>query len=122
MLSLEDAHPSALKEFLDGNFVLHKTNHGNSPIAIDHAYEQHNKCECVKGDAGAFGLMGNSSQLLRCSIYIVIFQWIYKKEASAQKHQGDARLKPTTRVPTNWQELIRVDDSTTELCTYLADQ
>ena len=63
MISLQDAHPSVLKEFQDGNFVVHKTNHRYSSIAIDCAHEQHNKC--VKGDGGAIGLMENSSELLR---------------------------------------------------------
>ena len=32
------------------------------------------------------------------------------------------RVQPTTRVPTNWHEFLRVDDNKTELFAYLADQ
>ena len=63
MLALEEADQEVAKEFERGSFVVGKTKHKFSSLAIGHAHEQNNKC--VKGDGGAIGLTEDSSQLLR---------------------------------------------------------
>ena len=66
MLALEEADKEVAKEFERGSFVVGKTKHKFSSLAIDHAHEQNNKC--VKGDGGAIGLTEDSSQLLRWTL------------------------------------------------------
>ena len=63
MISLKESHPGIFEEFLQGNFVVKKTQQKFSSIPTDHAHEQNNKC--VKGDNGAVGLTKNTSELLR---------------------------------------------------------
>ncbi|XP_078492496.1 uncharacterized protein LOC144748319 [Ciona intestinalis] len=63
MLTLEDTDQDVATKFARGSFVVGKTKHKFSSIALDHAHEQNNKC--VKGDGGAIGLTEDSSQLLR---------------------------------------------------------
>ena len=63
MLALEEADQEVAKEFERGSFVVGKTKHKFSSLAIGHAHEQNSKC--VKGDGGAIGLTEDSSQLLR---------------------------------------------------------
>jgi hypothetical protein len=63
MLSLKQCHPGIYAEFLKGNFVVKKSKHAFSAIAIDQAHEQNNAS--VKGDGGAVGLTENSAALRR---------------------------------------------------------
>lgn len=63
METLEKELPSVATEFQKGKFVVCKTHHAFSSIAIDQAHEQNNKI--VKGDGGAVGLTENANQLLR---------------------------------------------------------
>ena len=63
MISFKESHPGIFEEFLQGNFVVKKTQQKFSSIPIDHVHEQNNKC--VKGDSGAVGLTENTSELLR---------------------------------------------------------
>ena len=63
MASLDKMHPEVAAEFLEGKFVVHKTQHSFSGIPLDQAHEQNNKQ--VKGDGGAVGLTENSAQLQR---------------------------------------------------------
>ena len=63
MISLKESPPGIFEEFLQGNFVVKKTQWKFSSIPIDHAHEQNNKC--VKEDGGAVGLTENTSELLR---------------------------------------------------------
>ena len=63
MMSLENAHPTIYQEFLNGNFVIHKTTNPFSAMAIDQAHEQNNSI--VKGDGGAVGLTQNPAALRR---------------------------------------------------------
>lgn len=60
---LDEELPSVAAEFRKGHFVVQKTHHTFSSIPIDQAHEQNNKI--VKGDGGAIGLTGSSTQLLR---------------------------------------------------------
>ncbi|XP_029931656.1 piggyBac transposable element-derived protein 4-like [Myripristis murdjan] len=61
MITLKDTHPDALSQFLKGNFVVKKTTHSFSAIAIDQAHKQNNAS--VKGDGGAMGLTENHAAL-----------------------------------------------------------
>ena len=63
MILLEEIHPAVFAEFMNGHFVMQKTQRNFSSIPIDYAHEQNNKC--VKGDGGAIGLTENTSELLR---------------------------------------------------------
>ena len=61
MIQLNQIHPNIAAEFRKGKFVVNKTSHAFSSIAIDQAHEQHNAI--VKGEGGAIGLTQNMSQL-----------------------------------------------------------
>ncbi len=63
MIALKNAHPEVHAQFLKGNFVMKKTTHSFSAIAIDQAHEQNNAS--VKGDGGAVGLTENPAILRR---------------------------------------------------------
>lgn len=66
MLSLPTTHPNVFQQFKSGTFVVHKTKHPFSAIALDHAHEQVNAM--VKGDGGAVGLTESTSALRRWMI------------------------------------------------------
>ena len=61
MLMLQDKHPTVYSAFLDGQFVVHKTQKKFSAIPIDQAHEQLNAT--IKGTGGAVGLTSNPSAL-----------------------------------------------------------
>ena len=61
MVALRESHPAIYAEFLKGRFVVKKSRHAFSAIAIDQAHEQNNAC--VKGDGGAVGLTDNPAVL-----------------------------------------------------------
>ncbi len=63
MVSLKECHPAIYAEFMKGNFVVKKSKHAFSSIAIDQAHEQNNAH--VKGAGGAIGLTENAAALHR---------------------------------------------------------
>lgn len=63
MLALSSTCPEVRQEFVNGNFVVHKSQNLFSAIAIDHAHEQNNGM--LKGDGGVIGLLQNSDTVLR---------------------------------------------------------
>ena len=63
MVFLHDKHPGVFAEFRKGNFVVKKTTHVFSGIAIDKAHGQNNAS--VNGDGGAVGLTENPAALRR---------------------------------------------------------
>lgn len=63
MSTLKYTHPNIYSQFMKGNFVVKKTAHKFSAMAIDQAHEQNNAT--VKGDGGAVGLTENASALRR---------------------------------------------------------
>ena len=56
-------HPSILRNFVDGKFVVHNSERKFFGISIDQAHEQNNKR--VKGQGGRIGLTSNESALNR---------------------------------------------------------
>jgi len=58
---LHDKHPGVFAQCRKGNFVVKKTTHVFSGIAIVQAHEQNNAS--VKGDGGAVGLTENPAAL-----------------------------------------------------------
>ena len=62
-LMRREKHPSVFAEFVRRNFVVQKTQHVFSLIALDHNHEQEN--EIIKGDGGAVGLTENPTALKR---------------------------------------------------------
>ena len=60
---LKERHPAIYEEFLSGKFVVHKTSHAFSMIALDHNHEQENAK--IKGEGGAVGLTEDPA-VLRC--------------------------------------------------------
>ncbi|CAG2225317.1 unnamed protein product [Mytilus edulis] len=54
MVQLPKTNPETHRAFLEGNFVVNKTEKNFSCMAIDQAHEQNNAC--VKADGGAVGL------------------------------------------------------------------
>ena len=60
---LKEKHPSVFAKFVRGKFVVQKTQHFFSLIALDHNHEQEN--EIIKGDGGAVGLTENPTALKR---------------------------------------------------------
>ncbi|XP_061580540.1 uncharacterized protein LOC133446517 [Cololabis saira] len=63
MMVLSDKHPAILAEFCAGKFVVHKTMHKFSAMAIDQCHEQNNAL--IKGSGGAVGLTENPGALHR---------------------------------------------------------
>ena len=63
MINLKEKHPDLYEKFVQGCFVVRKSQRAFSGISIDQAHEQNNKY--VKGDGGEIGLTENSTQLLR---------------------------------------------------------
>ncbi len=63
MVSLKECHPAIYAEFMKGNFVVKKSKHAFSSIAIDQVHEQNNAH--VKGAGGAIGLTENAAALRR---------------------------------------------------------
>lgn len=63
MVQLQERVPSVHQEFLQGNFVVQKSNHVFSNIAIDQAHEQMNAM--IKGDGGVVGITQNPTALLK---------------------------------------------------------
>ena len=63
MVQLKDLNPSTYEEFQKGHFVVQKSDHAFSTMAIDQAYEQMN--EKIKGDGGVIGLTDNPTALQR---------------------------------------------------------
>ena len=61
LLMLKEKHPSVFAVFVRGMFVVQKTQHFFSLIALDHNHEQEN--EITKGDGGAVGLTENPTAL-----------------------------------------------------------
>ncbi|KAJ8038711.1 hypothetical protein HOLleu_16211 [Holothuria leucospilota] len=57
MVSRKQLNPDVCAEFLKGNFVVKKSRHAFSAVAIDQAHEQNNAS--VKRDDGAVGLTEN---------------------------------------------------------------
>ena len=50
-------HPSVYNKFKKGNFVVQRSVHSFSRMALDQSHEQLNKC--IKGDGGVVGLTEN---------------------------------------------------------------
>lgn len=63
MHELPHKHPDVFKQFTKGSFVVHKTKHAFSSIALDHAHEQANAL--VEGEGGAVGLTQDAAALRR---------------------------------------------------------
>ena len=62
MVALQFTHPDVHSQILNGKFVVKKTAHSFSALAIDQAHEQNNAS--VKGDGGA---VGRTENLLLCN-------------------------------------------------------
>ena len=54
MIQLKEIVLSVYEEFSEGNFVVHKSTHVFSTMAMDQAYEQLN--DLIKGDGGVIGI------------------------------------------------------------------
>jgi len=63
LVNLKERHPSVFAEFEQGKFVVQKSQHLFSKIALDHNHEQGN--EMIKGDCGAVGLIESPAALRR---------------------------------------------------------
>ena len=61
MLALPLNHPEVHQQFLNGNFIVQKSKHLFSLIALDHNHEQQN--EMIKGEGGAVGLTEDAAAL-----------------------------------------------------------
>jgi len=66
LANLKERHPSVFAEFEQGKFVVQKSQHLFSKIALDHNQEQEN--EMIKGDGGAVGLTESPAALPRWMI------------------------------------------------------
>ena len=66
LVRLEKNHPSLFAEFTQGKFVVQKSQHRFSMIALDQNHEQEN--EIIKGDGGAVGLTESPTALRRWMI------------------------------------------------------
>lgn len=63
MVTLKDVHPKGFAQFLKGNFMVKKTAHRFSAIAIDLGHEQNNAA--VKDDGVTVYLTENPAALRR---------------------------------------------------------
>lgn len=63
LVQIQEMHPSVYSKFEEGFFVVQKTQHHFSKIALDQNHEQMN--EVIKGDGGAVGLTENEAALKR---------------------------------------------------------
>ena len=63
---LMEVSPALFKAFMDGKFVVQKSEHEFSCIAIDQAHEQNNKLVKIKG--GAIGILENENALIRWAV------------------------------------------------------
>ena len=61
MVLLKHTHPEVFEEFMKGHFVVQRSSHRFSSMALDQSHEQTNKE--VKGDGGAVGLTENPAAL-----------------------------------------------------------
>ena len=66
MLSLKHKHPGNFQEFQSGKFVVFKSSHTFSAIAVDQAHEQAN--DVIKGEGGTIGVTEDPSALRRCMV------------------------------------------------------
>ena len=56
-------HPSIHDEFQNGNFVVQRSTHTFSRMALDQSHEQSNRC--IKGEGGVVGLTDYPAALRR---------------------------------------------------------
>lgn len=63
MVQLKEKVPSVYEEFNNGNFVVQKSAHVFSTMAMDQAHEQMN--DHIKGDGGVIGITDNPSALIK---------------------------------------------------------
>ena len=63
MVQLKERVPSVYEEFNKGNFVVQKSTHVFSTMAMDQAHEQMN--DMIKGDGGVIGITDNPSALIK---------------------------------------------------------
>lgn len=63
MVQLKEKVPSVFEAFKNGNFVVQKSAHVFSTMALDQAHEQMN--ELIKGDGGVIGITDNPSALIK---------------------------------------------------------
>ena len=68
MRALQVKNSDVYRHFRQGQFVVHKTKHAFSAIALDHAHEQINAS--VKGDGGDVGLTENPGALRRWMVAV----------------------------------------------------
>ena len=66
MVTLQTSHPGVYQNFTNGAFVVRKSRHAFSAIALDHVHEQENAS--IKGEGGAVGLTETPSALRRWMI------------------------------------------------------
>ena len=66
LVKLKEKHPTVCVMFVQGKFVVQKSQHHFSMIALDHNHEQEN--ELIKGDGGAVGLTECPTALRRWMI------------------------------------------------------
>ena len=62
MTQLKETVPLVYEKFNKGNFVVQKSTHGFSTMAMDQAHEQMN--DLLKGDGGVIGITDNPLTLI----------------------------------------------------------
>ena len=63
MVQLQHKAPSVFEEFDKGKYVVQKSPHGFTTMAMDQTHEQMN--DEIKGDGGVIGIMDNPSALIK---------------------------------------------------------
>ncbi|KAJ8380702.1 hypothetical protein SKAU_G00014800 [Synaphobranchus kaupii] len=98
MMVLSDKHPAILEEFRAGKFVVHKTSHKFSAMAIDHCHEQNNAL--IKGSGGAVSLTENPGALHRWMVAgpeIARMTTDFENESSPQSENRHHEQKPAVQ-------------------------
>ena len=85
---LNHLHPSLREAFMDGKFVVRKTDRQFSCIGVDQAHEQNNKL--IKIKRGAIGILDNENAMLRWAVVgPILIDLCKEKEATVASHHED---------------------------------
>ncbi len=110
MIALDVVAPSIATEFKKGNFVVQKTHHAFSAIAIDHAQKQNKKI--VKGVGRVIGLTENASQLLRWMVCgpemaCVVYEFEISQERIKQEQTKGPDIKHHEQVESKHNSFVK---------------
>ena len=105
MVTLKENHPLVYREFLRGNFVVHKTTHMFSGMGIDQAHEQNNAE--VKGYGGAVGLTENLPALCRWMVAGPEMSRLISEFDNGKTHEDAKHHEQTSSMQTTFMKEVK---------------